>query len=334
MTDILFSSWGGVVTDNRGKPEAERHPVATLNLPLEFDKERKIKAFIGWDGMVIRDSEVNVVDLIRAYLEAVQKESCGKCTPCRVGTRVMTTIVNRIADGQGKVEDLKQLKDLGEMIRKSSKCNLGQTGPKPVLDAIDYFEDQFSGTIQLQKKIPRQEYKVKVTAPCESACPSHLPISRYIELIKEGRFEESLAAIRGATCLAGILGRVCVRPCEDNCRRGNVDECISIKWLKRFVADYELEKRKSPVVKKEEMRSERVAVIGAGPAGLSCAYYLALKGYPVTIFERLGEPGGMAAMGIPDYRLPRNIVGYEAERVKELGVEIRYNTQVGKGITL
>ncbi len=334
MTDILFSSWGGVVTDNRGKPEAERQPVATLNLPLEFDKERKIKAFIGWDGIVIRDPEVNIVDLIRAYLEAVQDESCGKCTPCRVGTRVMATLVNRIADGQGRVEDLKQLKYLGETIQKSSKCNLGQTGPKPVLDAIDHFEDQFSGTIQLQKKIPRREYKVKVTAPCESACPSHLPISRYVELIKEGRFEESLAAIRGATCLAGVLGRVCVRPCEDNCRRGNVDECISIKWLKRFAADYELEKRRDPSIKKDEIRPEKVAILGAGPAGLSCAYYLALKGYPVTLFERLGEPGGMAAVGIPDYRLPRDIVGYEAEVVKRLGVEIRYNTQVGKDITI
>jgi formate dehydrogenase beta subunit len=334
MTDILFSSWGGVVTDNRGKPEAERQPVSALNLPLEFGKERKVRAFIGWEGIVIRDSEVNMVDLIRAYLEAVQDESCGKCTPCRVGTRIMATIVNRIADGQGKVDDLKQLKYLGEMILKSSKCNLGQTGPKPVLDAIDHFEDQFSGAIQLRKKIPRQEYKVKVTAPCESACPSHLPITRYIELIKEGRFEESLAAIRGATCLAGILGRVCVRPCEDNCRRGNVDECISIKWLKRFVADYEIEKRKGPSIQKPEIRSEKVAVLGAGPAGLSCAYYLALKGYPVTIFERLNEPGGMAAVGIPDYRLPRNIVRYEAGIVEKLGVEIRYNTQIGKDITL
>ncbi len=334
MTDILFSSWGGVVTDNRGKPEAERQPVSAPNLPLEFDKERKVRAFIGWDGIVLRDTEINMVDLIRAYLEAVQDESCGKCTPCRVGTRIMATIVNRIADGQGKVEDLRRLKYLGETIQKSSKCNLGQTGPKPVLDAIDHFEDQFSGAIQLHKRIPRQEYKVKVTAPCESACPSHLPITRYIELIKEGRFEESLAAIRGATCLAGILGRVCVRPCEDNCRRGNVDECISIKWLKRFVADYELEKRKDPSIQKSEIRSEKVAILGAGPAGLSCAYYLALKGYPVTIFERLGEPGGMAALGIPDYRLPRDIVRYEAGIVEKLGVEIRYNTQVGKDITL
>jgi len=334
MTDILFSSWGGVVTDNRGKPDSEKQPASGLNLPLEFDKEKKIKAFIGWDGIVIRDPEVNMVDLIRAYLEAVQNESCGKCTPCRVGTRIMATIMNRIADGQGRVEDLKQLEYLGEMIRESSKCNLGQTGPKPVLDAINHFEDQFSGAIQLQKKIPRQEYKVKVAAPCESACPSHLPITRYVELIKEGRLEESLATIREKTCLAGVLGRVCVRPCEDNCRRGNVDECISIKWLKRFVADYELEKRREPSIKKEGMRSEKVAIIGAGPAGLSCAYYLALKGYPVTIFERLGEPGGMAAVGIPDYRLPRDIVRYEAGVVEKLGVEIRYNTQVGKDITL
>src|SRR4030042_3281704 len=123
MTDILFSSWGGTVTDNRGKPETERQPVSALNLPLEFDQERKIKAFIGWDGIVIRDDGVNIVDLIRAYLEAVQNKSCGKCTPCRVGTRLMATIMNRIIDGKGRPEDLGQLRSLGETILKSSKCN-------------------------------------------------------------------------------------------------------------------------------------------------------------------------------------------------------------------
>ena len=334
MTDILFSSWGGTVVDNRGKPEPERQPVSNLNLPAEFDKENKIRAFVGWDGLAIRDPGVDIVDLIRAYLEAVQKESCGKCTPCRVGTRVMATVMNRIADGNGRVEDLGHLTFLGETIVRSSKCNLGQTGPRPVLHALAHFQSQFQEAIRSKKKIARQEYKVKITAPCESACPSHLPIAHYVELIKEGRFLESLEAIRGATCLAGVLGRVCVRPCEDNCRRGNVDECISIKWLKRFVADYELETRRQPEARKEAARTEKVAVIGAGPAGLSCAYYLALKGYPVTVFERLGEPGGMAAVGIPDYRLPREIMRYEAGLLERLGVEFRYNTQVGKDITL
>jgi formate dehydrogenase beta subunit len=180
----------------------------------------------------------------------------------------MSTIVNRIADGQGELEDLEKLKSLGGMILKSSKCNLGQTGPKPVLDAIEHFEEEFSGVIQSKKKVPRQEYRVKVTAPCESACPSHLPIVDYIELIKEGRFLESLAAIREATCLPGVLGRVCVRPCEDNCRRGNVDESISIKWLKRFVADYELEKRRKPILEKEERRQEKVAAKTSFPPGI------------------------------------------------------------------
>ena len=156
--------------------------------------------------------------------------------------------MNRIADGKGREEDLEQLKSLGETILKSSKCNLGQTGPKPVLDALDHFGNEFSEAIRSRKAVPRQEYKIKVTAPCVSACPSHLPIYDYVELIKEGRFLESLEAIRGATCLAGVLGRVCVRPCEENCRRANVDEPISIKWLKRFVADYELEKRKEPLL--------------------------------------------------------------------------------------
>ncbi len=125
MADILFSSWGGSGTDNRGRPDSETQPVSTVNLPLEFDKGKKIKAFIGWDGIVIPGAEANIIDLIRAYLEAVQDESCGKCTPCRVGARIMATIMNRIADGQGKVEDLEHLRYLGESILKSSKCNLG-----------------------------------------------------------------------------------------------------------------------------------------------------------------------------------------------------------------
>lgn len=334
MADIIFSSWGGVVIDNRGKSENERSPVLNLNLPLEFDGDKKIKAFVGWDGIAIRGPDVNIIDLIRSYMEAIQAESCGKCTPCRVGTRILSTILNKIADGQGEAHDLERLRSLGMMIQQSSKCNLGQTGPKPLLDAIQYFEEEFSGAIQKQLKIPRREYKIKVTAPCVSACPSHLPIYEYIELIKEGRFTESLDAIRRATCLPGVLGRVCIRPCEENCRRQNVDECVSIKWLKRFVADYEIEKRKEPIIKKESERSEKVAIIGAGPAGLSCAYYLAQKGYKVTIFERLSEPGGMAAVGIPDYRLPRNILRREVGIIQSLGVEIKYNTKVGKDITI
>ena len=335
MNDVVFSSWRDEIIDNRGKPPGEFLEPKVLNIPADYDKEAGIKGFMGWDGLVIRDPGVNVVDMVRAYLEAIQGESCGKCVPCRVGTKVMLDVMNGVADGRGKMADLEMLKRLGSFIREGSKCTVGQTGTKPVLDAIEYFRGDFEEVIKGKKKVARGTYKVKLTAPCMNACPSHLDIPTYIEYIKEGKFEESLAVIREATCLPGTLGRVCIRPCEENCRRANIDEPLSIKYLKRFVADYELEKRHAPAISPvSEKKEDKVAVIGAGPAGLSCAYYLALKGYAVTVFERFPESGGMAAWGIPDYRLPRDILRREVEIIRSMGVEIRYGIQVGKDITL
>jgi formate dehydrogenase beta subunit len=335
MTDVVFSSWKDEIIDNRGKAPGEFLEAKGLNIPADYDKEAHIKAFMGWDGLVIREPGVNVVDMARAYVEAIQGESCGKCVPCRVGTRVMLDVMNRIADGRGKMADLGVLRRLGDFIRDGSKCTVGQTGTKPVLDAIEYFKGEFEEVIKGKKKVPKGVYKAKLTAPCMSACPSHLDIPTYIEYIREGKFDESLAVIREATCLPGTLGRVCIRPCEENCRRANIDESLSIKYLKRFVADYEIEKRHIPPFSSApEEKEDKVAIIGAGPAGLSCAYYLALKGYPVTIFERFPESGGMATWGIPDYRLPRDILRREVEIVRSMGVEIRYGVHVGKDITL
>jgi formate dehydrogenase beta subunit len=167
------------------------------------------------------------------------------------------------------------------------------------------------------------------------ACPLHLDIPKYIEHIKNTKFSESLAVIRERLPLPGVVGRVCFRPCEAHCRRRNVDEPISIKALKRFVADHELNEKKQPqfsVASPE--KTGTVAIVGAGPAGISCAYHLSLKGHQVTIFERLGEPGGMSAVGIPDYRLPRRILQGEVDRIQELGVKILYNQTVGRDLRL
>jgi formate dehydrogenase beta subunit len=289
---------------------------------------------MGWDGFAVRDGGVNIVAMCRAYMHAVQKESCGKCFPCRVGTKVIAEILDRIAAGNGKMTDLDIMESLARSIMEGSKCNIGQSGTVALLDALHHFRGEFEAAIRNGATISEGRYVAKLTAPCVNACPAHLDIPRYIENIKEGNFGESLRVIRERTCLAGTLGRVCIRPCESNCRRLNVDEPIDIRHLKRFAADHELAKKHSPApVARESENAQRVAVIGAGPAGLSCAYYLALKGYPVTIFERADEPGGMAALGIPDYRLPRDILRYEADLVTSLGVEIRYNTEVGKDVT-
>jgi len=335
MGKILFSSWQGQVIDNRGKPQEEFEEVPGVNLPLDYNGEGQIKAFMGWDGLAIRDADVNIVDMCRAYMEAVQNESCGKCVPCRVGTRVILTVLKRITDGHGTRADLDEMESLGVMIRESSKCQVGQTGTVALLYCLQYYRDEFLELIDNKKKAPIGTYCAKTVAPCSNACPAHLDIPTYVEYVKENRFDESLNVIRNMTCLPGTLGRVCIRPCESNCRRANLDESISIKYLKRFVADWELERRHLPLLQRPTTKKEDpVAIVGAGPAGLSCAYYLAQIGYPVTVFERFDAPGGMAAWGIPDYRLPRDILNKEVEIIQDMGVDIRYNTEVGKDITL
>jgi formate dehydrogenase (NADP+) beta subunit len=334
MTGIVFSSWQGEVVDNRGKAPEEYGAPTRLTLPPEFDKGEQIRAFMGWDGFAIMDAAIDVVDMCAQYVGAVQKESCGRCIPCRVGTRIILDLMNKISGGQGKITDLDRIKSLAQYIKDGSKCQIGQTGLKPLLEALRYYKESFDRSLEGGLKKSGAQYRVSVTAPCMSVCPTKLKIPKYIEEIAEGKAGESLSTIREDTCMAGTLGRVCVRPCESNCRRANIDESISIKYLKRFAADYELELGKKPAVAKGEKVAKKVAILGAGPAGLSCAYFLGQMGYGVTVFERLPEPGGMAAVGIPDYRLPREILGGEEHLVRDLGVEFRYNSTVGKDVTI
>ncbi len=334
MDKIIFSSWQEELVDNRTAAEQDRRQPANVKLPAEFRPGERIRAFMGWDGIVLCDEDVDIVDMCARYAEAVQSESCGKCFPCRVGTRLVSDWLKKIASGEGRQEDIARIGDLASRIREGSKCSIGQTGMNPILHALKYFPQAFADAVAKGRKSPEGRYRYSVTAPCVSVCPSSLDIPRYVEEIGEQRFAESLATIRESICMAGTLGRVCIRPCESNCRRANLDESISIKNLKRFAADYEIEKNRHPISAAAKRTGRKVAVIGAGPAGLSCAYNLALKGHQPTIFEKLPEPGGMAAVGIPDFRLPRRILGREVDLIKEAGVEIRYGVDVGKDITI
>lgn len=333
MADVIFSSWQGEIIDNRGKAR-ESFEAPKVKLPGEFEKGLPVKAFMGWDGIILCDENVDIVDMSVRYVEAVQKESCGRCVPCRIGSKVILDILKGIAEGQGKKGDLTRIPAIAAGIKDGSKCQIGQTGFVPLLQALSFFGPEFDRSIAEGRKAKAGDYRISVTAPCMSVCPTQLDIPKYVEAISEGRFTESLTTIRQNTCLAGTLGRVCVRPCESNCRRANIDEAISIKSLKRFAADYEVEKKVKRNVEAKIDKNKKVAVIGAGPAGLSCAYYLAQMGYPVTVFEKLGEPGGMAAVGIPDYRLPRVILGGEGAFVESFGVTMRYGVALGKDITI
>lgn len=174
----------------------------------------------------------------------------------------------------------------------------------------------------------------KGTSPCKYACPAHIDAHGYVTLIGQGRNEEALEVVRRTTPFAGVLGRVCFHPCENHCNRQYVDDSLSIASLKRFVADYEIQQKIMPKLEVNENRKDKkVAIIGSGPAGLNCAYQLALMGYSVTIFEALSQPGGMLRVGIPDYRLNKEILTREIQIIKNLGVEIKCNTPISENLT-
>lgn len=335
MEKILFSSWDGKVIDNRGKEAQAFENDDDLNLPEHFMNDDTIKALIGWYGIVVRDDGVNILDLCRAYMTAIHQHSCGKCIPCRRGTGIMAETLERLCKGNGQPDDLETLKTMAETVSTTAKCDIGQSGPLALLHALDHFKEAFEKVIFTKEAISFGKYLSTKTAPCMDACPIHLDIPTYVENIREGKFDEALDVIREKLPLPGIVGRVCVRPCEEHCRRAHLDAPISIKYLKRFVADHELGQHRYPdyAVKPSE-KTGKVAIVGAGPAGLTCAFHLAGRGHKVTIYERLGEPGGMSAMGIPDYRLPRHILRGETEQIQKMGVEIKYNVDIGKEIKL
>lgn len=247
--------------------------------------------------------------------------------PGRVGTKLLAEQLMKIRSGACTDEEIAKAVDMCESIFNSAKCTVAPTSTVPVKAFLTEFKDQ----VKAQVSDDAAEYFKHITAPCTAGCPANVPIPEFIEELKDHRHLDALATIRKTMPLPGVCGRVCPHPCEENCRRGLVDEDpVSIMVLKRTPFDYEYYNNKTPQLPpKMESKGKSVGIIGAGPAGLTGAYYLALMGYDCKIYEMLDEPGGMVAMGIPDFREPRHILRHEAEIIQSLGVEIQYNTKFG-----
>ncbi|WP_027715286.1 FAD-dependent oxidoreductase [Desulfuromonas sp. TF] len=335
MSQVVFSSWGRNIVDNRqgGSSETE---IFQKKLPVTYDGDRPWSAFMGWDGVILTSPGVDVVAMAAEYARRVQENyCCAKCTPGKRGTRVMQDTLARIVSGHGEERDLATIESIAGLL-ENCKCTLCMTSAVPVLDTVKHFRDDYLAYIRGERKPKPASYKVKLTAPCQDKCPAHIDIPAYIETIKDRRYGHSLSVIRESMPLPAVCGRVCPHPCETACRRKNVDEPINIMVLKRTAADYEWKHHKTPPMQPKPRRDKTVAVVGAGPAGLAAAYYLALEGYPVTIYEALPEGfgGGMIAVGIPAYRMPRHLLQRDIDIISSLGVEIIYSTRIGKDIPL
>jgi NADH-quinone oxidoreductase subunit F len=237
----------------------------------------------------------------------------------------MLEILTRIADGRGDLADIDQLVRLGETIRETSLCGLGQTAPNPVLSTIRYSRDEYVAHI-VEKRCPANSCEALITTTCSSACPAHVNVPEYVALIAEGRFVEALEVIRRRNPLASVCGRACDHPCERFCRRGDLDAPVAVRHLKRFVTDRARKPANPPEWRGP--RQGRVAVVGSGPAGLTAAYFLALMGREVKVFEALDVIGGVLVTGIPSYRLPRDVLARDIEYIRRAGVGIETGRKI------
>jgi len=332
LREIVYDIGGGIPEGKRlkavqtGGPSGGFIPANLIDLPVDYESLAQVGAIMGSGGMVVIDEDTCMVDMTKFFLTFTQAESCGKCIPCRWGTKQMLDILEDISSGRGRPDDIELLQELAESVKDNSLCGLGQTAPNPVLTSIRYFRDEYEEHIK-KHHCPAAVCKGLVKAPCSHTCPAGIDVPRYIRFISEGKYDQALAVIREKIPFPSICGHVCPHPCETKCRRGQVDEAIAIRALKRFAAEKGngLWKAKA---KMAAATGKRVAIIGSGPAGLTAAYYLAKRGHAVNVFETLPEPGGMMRYGIPEYRLPREVLAEEIGEIKNVGVDIRTNTRI------
>ena len=336
---IIFDIGGGIAGGKKfkavqtGGPSGGCLPASLLDLPVDYESLTQAGSIMGSGGMVVMDEDTCMVDIARFFLSFTQAESCGKCVPCRLGTKRMLETLERITRGEGQEEDIDLLLELAETVKVASLCGLGQTAPNPVLSTIKYFRDEYETHIKL-KQCPAVACSGMFPSRCQHACPAGLDVPRYVRLIAGGKFREAVDLIRERVPLAAVCGYVCSHPCEFKCRRGDLDTPIAIRILKRFVADLAIQEGVPPSVREDKPTLDKVAIVGSGPAGLSAAFFLARTGYQVTVFEAEPVVGGVLATGIPSYRLPKDVLAAEIEVIKAQGVEIRTNSPIGDGLTL
>jgi len=349
LQQVVYEVGGGIPGRKRckgvqiGGPSGGCIPEHKLNIEIDYETIKTVGAIMGSGGLVVLDENTCMVDLAKYFMEFIQSESCGKCIPCREGTKRMLEILQAITrprrhedntDSLMRFQGVMQLRQLAETIKATSLCGLGQTAPNPVLSTLNWFRDEYEAHV-FDRECPAGACKELVGAPCQNGCPVGTEVWRYVAHISRGEYNDAYRVIRAANPLPSVCARVCHHPCETTCRAGVTGgEPIAIRALKRFVVD-----KVSPTIWKEPVKpadenSAKIAIIGSGPTGLAAADVLSRMGHKVTIFERESRAGGMLVSAIPAYRLPRALLQKEIDSLINPNLEIKCNKALGRDITI
>ncbi len=341
IAEIVYDIGGGAPGRSRikgvqtGGPSGGCIPARLFDLPIDYDSLTKAGSIMGSGGMIVVDDNTCMVDLAKYYMNFLKDESCGKCFSCRKGTQRMHEILDDISRGKGTKEKIKLLEELAVVVKDVSMCGLGQTAPNPVLSTLRYFRDEYEQHVTA-KRCPAGVCRELVGAPCQAACPIGTEAWRYVAHIARGEYEAAYQVIREANPFPSVCARVCNHPCEEKCRAGaGGGDPIAIRLLKRFITD-----RFDPSIYRPETLvpappdAARIAVVGSGPAGLTAAHYLSLKGFRVTVFEAEDRPGGMLFSAIPSYRLPREVIQKEILSLLNPNIELQCGRSLGRDVTV
>ncbi|UCD62752.1 MAG: FAD-dependent oxidoreductase, partial [Candidatus Zixiibacteriota bacterium] len=341
MGEVVYDIGGGpagtakIKAVQTGGPSGGCIPARMFDIPIDYDSLAKAGSIMGSGGMIVMDEDTCMVDVARYFMGFLKDESCGKCFTCRKGTQRMYEILDDVTKGRGTLEHLDLLEELALTVKDTTMCGLGHSAPNPVLSTLHYFRDEYVRHI-VDKRCDAFVCKDLVGAACQSACPLGTEAWRYVAYISQGNYDEAYRVIREVNPFPSVCARVCHHPCESRCRAGTSGgDPVAVRALKRFVTD-----RTDPSIYKPERAAwtdgepPRVAIVGAGPAGLAAAHCLSLRGYKVTLFEAEAEPGGMLLCAIPSYRLPREVIKKEIASLIDENVTLKCNAALGRDITI
>ena len=267
------------------------------------------------------------VDMAASFLKLCHAQTCGKCTPCRIGLAQLGNLLDDVLSGNADMDTLQLIEDTAQTIYDTADCAIGYEAAEMVLKGVKGFRDDYIEHIQHNRCTATLNQPV----PCVSQCPAHVDIPGYVALVNEGRYDDAVRLIRQDNPFVTTCAFICEHPCENRCRRNMLDDSVNIRGIKRFAADH-ISNDYVPAL--AEPTGKKVAVIGGGPGGLSAAYYLAIMGHEVTVFEQRAKLGGMLRYGIPSYRLPRERLDDEIRHILSTGIKVETNTSIGKDMPI